>query len=63
MKRPEPRKPFDSGKEIRAIARERVGRVPSRKVIQSDKDKLDVQDDSCPYCAVRGCDGLCMMDY
>ncbi len=30
---------FDQGQNVRAIARERIGIVPSRKVFQSKKDK------------------------
>jgi hypothetical protein len=31
---PEKKKIFDVGKEVKAIARERVGRIPSAKTIQ-----------------------------
>jgi hypothetical protein len=30
---------FDAGKEVRAIARERIGQPPRRQVIRSKKDK------------------------
>ena len=32
-------KTFDRGKETRAIARERVGRIPGRRVFVSKKDR------------------------
>lgn len=37
MRKKQPK--FDVGKEVRAIARERVGRVKSSKTIKSKKDK------------------------
>jgi hypothetical protein len=37
-KRRKPKR-LDAGKEVRAIARERVGKVPGAKVIVSKRDK------------------------
>jgi hypothetical protein len=31
---PRKKKPFDLGKEVKAIARERVGRIPSAKTME-----------------------------
>ncbi len=31
---PKKKKSFDAGKEVKAIARERVGRIPAEKTIQ-----------------------------
>jgi hypothetical protein len=49
---PRKKKPFDLGKEVKAIARERVGRVPAGKVLEpkssrkKPKHKKQVQDDT-----------------
>ncbi len=36
---PRKKKRFDTGKEIRAIARERVGTVPAARVLQEKKSR------------------------
>lgn len=49
---PRKKKTFDLGKEVKAIARERVGRVPTGKVMEpkssrkKPKHKKNIQDDS-----------------
>ena len=48
---PQKKKPFNLGKEVKAIARERVGTVPSAKVLESKstrkkpKHKKEVSED------------------
>ena len=36
---PPKKKPFDAATEVRAIARERVGRIPSEKTIQPKSER------------------------
>jgi hypothetical protein len=36
---PRKKKPFDAATEVRAIARERVGRIPSGKTIQPKSER------------------------
>jgi hypothetical protein len=49
---PRKKKSFDLGKEVKAIARERVGRIPAAKTIQpkalrrKPKHKVSPQDDA-----------------
>lgn len=45
---------FKLGAEVRALAR--ATKIPAKRVIP---DKTDKQDESCAYCAIRGCEGEC----
>lgn len=53
---------FNKANEARRAARQKAAKPGATKRIPNKKAEEDFFEDGCPYCAVRGCDGLMCCD-
>jgi hypothetical protein len=51
-------KRFDKGQDARRAARNKAQKAPGTRVVP-DKRKDRQEEESCPYCTIRGCEGRC----
>ena len=51
-------KRIDKGNEARRAARNKAAKPRATQRIP-DKKREEPDEESCPYCAVRGCEGFC----
>lgn len=53
------KKKLDKVKLVKELSRDRVGQVPRTRKIEDGRVE---QEESCDYCAIRGCEGDCLAD-